>query len=113
MKLISAWASLVLVAVPATAAEQKLSSAEITAALSDQVLSGENGASQIFQKSGVTYYSQNGGQSQGFWKVADNRYCSQWPPNESWPCYDVLRDGTKIIFVSSSGTRSEMQLPGP
>ena len=108
------WAiMLAMFAVPAFAAETKLTGAEITVALSDQVLSGTGDVSQIFQKSGVTFYSQGGSQSQGFWKVSGDQYCSQWPPNEAWPCYDVLRDGSKIVFVSGSGTRTEMQLPSP
>ena len=95
------------------AEEKKLSGDDILTALSDQVLAGKEGVSQIFQKSGVTYYSENGSQSQGLWKVQGDKYCSQWPPSQAWPCYDVLRDGLKIVFVSGSGTRYEMQLPSP
>jgi hypothetical protein len=98
---------------PVLAGEQKLRGDEITAVLSDVVLSGNNGVTQIFQKSGATFYSQNGSQSQGSWKVTGDKYCSQWPPNETWPCFDVLRDGELITFVSSSGTRYEMHLTKP
>jgi S-adenosylhomocysteine hydrolase len=95
----------------AIAEERKLTGAEITAALTDTVLSAKTDTTQIFQMSGVTFYSENGSQSQGFWKVSGDQYCSQWPPNTAWPCYDVLQDGSKITFVSASGNRYEMQLP--
>lgn len=91
--------------------EKKLNNSEITAVLTDKVLTSASDATQIFQKSGVTFYSENGSQSQGFWKVEGDKYCSQWPPNTAWPCYDVLQDGDKIIFVSGIGKRYESFLP--
>jgi hypothetical protein len=91
--------------------EKKLNGPEITAALTDTVLSAKTDTTQIFQKSGVTFFSDNGSQSQGFWKVDGDKYCSQWPPNTAWPCYDVLQDGSKITFVSATGIRYEFQLP--
>jgi hypothetical protein len=101
----------VLMGAPAHADEQKLNGAEITAALNDRVLNGSGDVTQIFQKSGATFYSENGAQSQGFWKVSGDSYCSQWPPNQAWPCFDVLRDGDKFTFVSRTGTRYEMHVP--
>jgi hypothetical protein len=95
----------------AHAEEKKLNGTEITATLTDKVLTSANNATQIFQKSGVTFYSENGSQSQGFWKVEGDKYCSQWPPNTAWPCYDVLQNGDKITFVSASGKRYESSLP--
>ena len=65
---------------------------------------------QIFQKSGGTFYLENGGSSQGNWKIENDKYCSQWPPNPSWACYDVLRDGDVVTFVSSTGKRTPMSL---
>jgi hypothetical protein len=100
-----------LIAVPCHAEEKKLNGAEIAAALTDKVLTAKTDTTQIFQKSGVTFFSESGSQSQGFWKVSGDKYCSQWPPNQAWPCYDVLQDGSKITFVSASGSRYEMQLP--
>jgi hypothetical protein len=102
---------IVLMATPSHAEEHKLSGAEIAAILTDKVLSAKTDTTQIFQKSGVTFFSENGSQSQGFWKVDGDKYCSQWPPNTAWPCYDVLQDGSKITFVSASGNRYEFQLP--
>ena len=65
---------------------------------------------QIFQMSGVTFYLENGNSTQGNWKIENNKYCSQWPPNPSWACYDVLRDGDVVTFVSSTGKRTPMSL---
>jgi hypothetical protein len=106
-------ACIVLVAFssPLLAGERKLNSAEITAVLTDKVLTSASNATQIFQTSGVTFYSENGSQSQGFWKVDGDKYCSQWPPNTAWPCYDVFQDGDTIVFVSGSGKRYESFLP--
>lgn len=95
------------------AAEIILKNAEITTVLSDVVLNAEsNGqpANQIFQKSGVTFYNAGGSQSQGTWKVEGDQYCSTWPPNPSWACYDVARDGDKVTFIAKSGKRFEMSL---
>jgi hypothetical protein len=98
----------------AQAAETKLSGPEITSTLQDVELTAEDGGkhiSQIFQKSGVTLYVVDGQQSQGFWRVEVDRYCSQWPPHEQWDCFDVARDGKTIAFISVRGKRYEMQLP--
>ena len=99
----------VFVSSPAHAGDVKLTGAEITAALSDHTLGGtrDDGKpwQQIFQKSGATFYSVNGAQSQGVWEVRGDQYCSQWPPNQSWACYDMMKDGQKIVFLSASGTR--------
>jgi len=60
---------------------------EITAALTDHTPQGvrDDGKSwtQVFQKSGDTYYSVVSSQSLGAWEVRGDQYCSQWPPNES------------------------------
>ncbi len=97
----------------AAAAETKLLGPEITALLSDHVMAGEADGKaweQIFQKNGVTFYSSAGAQSQGFWQVRGDQYCSQWPPSESWACYDMTRDGGAYAFVSSSGQRTSAKL---
>jgi hypothetical protein len=102
-----------LLASPATAAETKLSGAEITALLADHVMAGEADGKpwqQIFQKGGMTLYQVGGAQSQGFWQVRGDQYCSQWPPGETWSCYDMTRDAETYFFVSSSGQRSPAKL---
>ena len=98
----------------AFAQEQKLAGAEIKTALSDHALQGtrEDGKQwqQIFQKSGVTFYSIGSAQSQGLWEVRGDQYCSQWPPNESWTCYDMALDADDYHFISASGQRSSGKL---
>lgn len=91
------------------AAEMKLDGAEMQSILNDKVLYGKD-AEQIFQKSGVTFYSSGGNQSQGNWKIDGEQYCSQWPPNQTWACYDITQDGNKITFVSKDGNRTEMSI---
>ena len=98
---------------PCHAAEIAVKTPDLEKLLTDVSLYGVGNKSQveqIFQKSGVTFYLENGNSSQGNWKIENNRYCSQWPPNESWACYDVLRDGDAVTFVSSTGTRTPMSL---
>ena len=102
-------ASLALVpTTPAVADDVQLDSAAITAALTDHVFTGEDKGrktEQIFQKSGTTYYSVDGSQSQGSWQVRGDQFCSQWPPNQSWTCYGMVSDGNSITFVAASGKR--------
>jgi hypothetical protein len=97
----------------ATASETLLNGPDIQLLLADVVLYGElNGQpiDQIFQKSGVTFYNSGGGQSQGSWNVTGDQFCSVWPPNPTWACFDVTRDGDKITFIAKSGKRFEMRL---
>lgn len=98
----------------AQASETKLSGAEIAVMLHDVKLSAKDrGLSvfQIFQKAGVTLYIVNGQQSQGFWRVEADKYCSQWPPSEHWDCFDVTRNGKTIAFISAQGKRYELEFP--
>ena len=103
-----------LLSAPVMAEEQRLTGPEIQAALSDRTLQGtlEDGKQwqQIFQKSGVTFYSVGSAQSQGRWEVRGDQYCSQWPPNESWTCYDMRVDAGDYSFISASGQRSSGKL---
>ena len=92
------------------AEEHKLADAEISVLLKDRSLYADGGVEQIFQASGQTFYLQDGNSSQGSWRVEGGRYCSAWPPNPSWACYDVLRDGDSVVFVSGSGKRFPMRL---
>ena len=97
----------------ALAAEVQLSGAQITDLLTDNVLYGESdgrATDQIFQKNGVTYYHIGSGQSQGQWKVEGDQFCSQWPPNPAWVCYDVTREGQHVVFISRTGERTDMIL---
>ncbi len=97
----------------ACAAETILKHDEIVSVLTDAVLhaiNNDNPAEQIFQKSGVTFFSSGGNQSQGTWKVVGDQYCSTWPPNPALACYHIARDGDKVTFIDKSGKRYEMSL---
>ena len=88
-----------LLASPATAEDwQALDSAGIRDVLTDRQVTYE-GAWQRFYVSGRTLY--NAGQdSWGTWDVRNDQYCSQWPPNSAWACYDVdiSADGAEVRF---------------
>ncbi len=108
--LISIVAALLLTG-SATAAEKKLSGPEISQILTEQQFQGTHRGGpvqQFFSKSGSTLYTENGSPSQGLWEVRGDQYCSQWPPSETWSCYDVLADGNAMSFVSPDGTRFDM-----
>lgn len=100
---------LLLFSLPAHAAEVALKGDEIEAVLAERSLYAD-GVEQIFRKSGQTFYLQNGSSSAGSWKVEGGDYCSVWPPNPAWACYDVLRDGDTITFVGKDGGRFPMRL---
>ena len=108
MRWILAFAALSTVAV---ASEIKLSGPEIATNLTDVSLYAGTTVEQIFQKGGQTVYIENGGASQGLWKVQADQYCSQWPPSQGWSCFEVLQDGDQITFVSKAGKRFEMRKP--
>ena len=97
---------LALQLLPAAAvAETPLTGAEIAALLPGVVALGE-GTRQTFLADGGTLYTDARGPSAGRWRVEGDRYCSQWPPAESWACYGVLRDGDRLIWVDARGGRT-------
>ena len=78
---------------------ERLDGAGIVAALQGAVIDYD-GAWQDFRASGRTLYNA-GADSWGYWQVQDDQYCSQWPPNALWACYDVDRDGRRIRFIGA------------
>ena len=104
---------LMALSIPVSAEQSKLTGAQISSMLSDKTLYATiNGksAEQLFLKNGATYYSLDGAQNQGAWKIENDKYCSVWPPNETWVCYDVLQDEKHVSFVSPSGSVSDFSL---
>ncbi len=63
---------------------------------------------QRFYESGRTLYN-DGRDSWGYWRVDGDRYCSQWPPSESWTCYDMRawEEGSQVwvVWIGPNGTR--------
>lgn len=67
-------------------------------ALTDRVVDYD-AAWQQFNASGTTLYNA-GADSWGTWSVRGAQYCSQWPPNSNWACFDVdlKADGSAVRF---------------
>ncbi|MFQ5564753.1 MAG: hypothetical protein ACE5EU_00100 [Paracoccaceae bacterium] len=103
-------AALLAFALPAWASEERpLSGAGIARLLTDAEVIGE-GTRQTFYASGRTRYN-DGRESWGYWRVDGDRYCSQWPPQEGWVCYDMRswEEGGRvwIAWIGDSGARFE------
>ncbi len=80
---------------------------EIKEALSSRTLRyGE--ITQDFYASGRTFYNA-GTPSWGYWRVQGDRYCSQWPPQTEWACYELSlhADGRRLRFTGAGGDVSE------
>ncbi|MCP5073318.1 MAG: hypothetical protein GY947_08500 [Rhodobacteraceae bacterium] len=100
--------ALVFLAGPVLADDwRKLTGPEIEQALNARVV-GYEGAQQDFFASGKTLYDA-GVPSWGYWRVQGDRYCSQWPPNAGWDCYEFFLspDGLRLRFVSEQGHSTE------
>jgi len=84
-----------------------LTSAEICEALTGRTLvyvdqadpSQRADTFQDFRASGATLYTFKGRESWGYWRVENDQYCSQWPPNDLWACYAMERNGETLRFV--------------
>ncbi len=112
MRTLMLLAATLLLTVSATATESKLNGAEIGQVLTEHQFEGTHEGrtvQQFFSEAGSTLYTENGTPSQGLWQVRGDQYCSQWPPHETWSCYDVLADGNAVSFVSPDGTRFDMK----
>lgn len=106
-----AWAGLVLAlsAGMATAGEwEPLAGEGLRAALVARTLGYPDGATQGFAADGTTRHEAGGRSSTGRWRIEGDRYCSAWPPGESWACYAVERsaNGLDLRFTGESGDRT-------
>jgi len=65
---------------------------------------------QEFHANGSTLY-EDVELSWGRWDVRGDKYCSQWPPQQGWVCYDMASwyhdDARWVVWVGESGTRYE------
>ena len=87
----------------AVAAERTLTGPEIAPFLQGIVSMGEN-SRQTFSHDGTTSYSENGRYSAGRWQVQGDKYCSQWPPNTAWACYNVTIDEEAGTIIWQDGS---------
>jgi len=103
-------------ALPSVAAEKKLTTEEIQSAFAGNTVHGMWGQTEyysFFDANGVTDYTTKRGAERGHWRAAHDQYCSKWQMSGE-SCYDIQRDGDRIIWiVPSSGTRYDSTLiPG-
>lgn len=84
---------------------RRLMGQQIKLVLTSRTLAyGHSGTTQDFKPSGRTLYDA-GKPSWGYWRVQGDQYCSQWPPQGLWSCYDlfVSKNGRELKFVGESG----------
>lgn len=99
-------AAVVLPAV-VSAEEVKMTGAEVSEALTDRTAIYEGGeVRQFFARSGSTPYWDGSRLTHGSWRVTGDQYCSVWPPQNVWACYDMFwtKDGG-VVWVGSAGDR--------
>ncbi len=96
----------------ALAEERPLTGNEIGAALTGRAVVGE-GTTQKFYESGRTLYN-DGHDSWGYWEVRGDQYCSNWPPQGGWACYDMAADPERgedwLVFIGENGKRYEVRV---
>lgn len=100
-------------AMPAIAAERPLTGAEIDALIKGNTVAGHSDKGnwkQYFAASGETaYLSGDAPASYGAWDIRGDKFCSQWPPNDRWTCYDVTGDlaaaPKTITWIGGGGTK--------
>ena len=85
---------------------ERLDDDAIRSALGDRVLVYDAYTQQYFGKAGDTRYITDRA-ADGRWDVRGGQYCSQWPPSDTWACYDVERDGNRVRFIGSDRSVSE------
>lgn len=104
---------------PALGEERKMNAGQIREALTGNTVEGKWGNTpyrSYFQPNGVTIYKPKGGEADmGKWRVDEenDQYCSWWA-RSGWGCYDLYRDGRRIIWgIPNSETRYPSKiLPG-
>lgn len=79
---------------------------EIREALTGRILAYPD-TTQDFRASGRTLYIFKGRESWGYWRIEDDRYCSQWPPNDMWACYTMDRKDDRLRFVGPNNDITE------
>ena len=65
-----------------------------------------------FGKSKAERGPDNQAPSEGRWVVREDRFCSQWPSAPAWVCYDMLRDGDVVVFVSEENEEWTARIAG-
>ncbi|WP_299703168.1 hypothetical protein [uncultured Tateyamaria sp.] len=98
---------LTLMGSPAAAEDWEVMTGEqIRDALTGRTLAYPD-TTQDFRMSGRTLYIYKGRESWGYWRIEDDQYCSQWPPNDMWACYTMDRKNDMLRFVGQGGDITE------
>lgn len=107
---------LLLVPASAWAEPERLTGAEIAAALTGNTVDGLWGGTpyrSYFDAGGFTLYQPAGQPAErGQWRADQERdlYCSHWE-RSGWSCYEIYRDGDTIIWaLPGGGTRTPSTL---
>lgn len=87
-----------------------LSGEEITDTLTGRIVQYAS-ATQDFRVSGRTLYTA-GRDSWGYWEVRGSQYCSLWPPQDLWACYDMQQQGDTLRFIGTAGDVTDGVLVG-
>lgn len=87
-----------------------LSGDEITDTLTGRIVQYAS-ATQDFRVSGRTLYNA-GRDSGGYWAVRGSQYCSLWPPQDLWACYDLQQQGDRLRFIGAAGDVTDGVLGG-
>jgi hypothetical protein len=103
----------IMFATSAHSAERPLKGPEIDALIKGNTVTGENINGiwkQFFDASGeTTYLAPEKAPTVGTWNVQGDRFCSKWPPNDNFVCYDVTGDldakPKSITWISGGGTK--------
>jgi hypothetical protein len=80
------------------------------AALAGRTIVWEGGAVQHLRSDGETSYAADPAspvRAWGRWAIRGERYCTAWPPAESWRCYRIeAAPGTpRLRFTADDGAR--------
>ena len=94
----------------AALAWEPLTGPGIEAALTGRTLVYDAHTAQTFHEGGTTDYLTER-LSTGRWEVRGDRYCSAWPPSETWTCYAVEAEPGAIRFVPEAGAASVGRYP--
>lgn len=103
--------SMLVFPVAALASEASLRGEEIRETLNGNTVVGVKDGQkwrQTFNSNGNTVYHAGSAQpSAGRWRVDGDRYCSTWPPQSRWTCYDMtgsLNTTPKTVtFIGGGG----------
>jgi hypothetical protein len=76
---------------------------DVAALLSERSVDYPDAAQDFFGDGTTAYFADR--PASGRWEARDGRYCTQWPPEEEWNCFDlaVSGDGARVRFTDDAG----------